>query len=684
MHFVFPQFLWALLLVIIPILIHLFNFRKHKQVYFSSLQFVKSIETSDRKRRNVLHLLLLSCRILALVFIVLAFAQPYFPKDNSTQNGEKIYAIYVDNSYSMSLNGISGHLLNEAKENARQLILQLPADAKIILSSNRFSGEEGNVSNKQEALSRLDYLTFTPLSKTKEEIITWQKLQAFISHPNAQLHHYLLSDFQKKDSRLEKISSDSVHYYYPLLFVAQEKKNLTVDTVYFESPIHQQGVTTTLVFGVRNYSNSAVKDVELSMEVGAIKRNLTIDIPANSRKEERISYVDFSPGWVKGVISVKDQPFENDNDLYFSYEIKEEIKIALFSSPDAYKEIPSLFALDKHYSVKSHSINSINNEMVLDNDLIILNGIHTFSSDVIKDISLFSNQGGSVFIIPSLQSDFTSYNTLLSSLQMPSFHSLQKEKYKITQISQKDPFFKGVFTSNTQDVHLPGVNSYFKINGYSKSTALPLITLQNQAPLFLRHSTKPTYLINTAIEGTENPLAKDALFPILLLRIAEQASQSSYLYTTIGASGFAPIQATINSTKSLILQKEDIQFIPQRIEKDRSFYLNLSDETAIQQLTSGIYQLKQDNKDLDVFALNLDRSESDIAAFSLNEITTIFKDKGIKNISGFTIDSSSSKIHIPVLAEKSWWRICLLLSLVFILCEIALIVFTKRIRRKEK
>lgn len=684
MHFVHPQLLWALLLVIIPILIHLFNFRKHKQVYFSSLQFVKAVETSDRKRKNLLHLLLLITRILIIVFIVLAFAQPFFSQKESSTNNEIVYAIYIDNSESMSLNGVSSNLLNEAKENARKVIQQLPVNAKILLNTNLFNAEEGHISNKQELLSRLDYITFSPVSKTKEEIINWQKFQVNLEHPNAKIQHFLLSDFQKKDSRFDQISSDSINSYHPIIFIAQEKRNITIDTVYFESPIHQTGTTANLIFGVRNYSNEAVKNLELQLELGPIKRKLTIDVPANSRKEDKVSYIDFSPGLIKGSISVNDEPFESDNTLFFAYLIKSEIKICVLSESDSYSNIPLLYGLDKHYTVSTNAVNSVNKEIIQEHDLVILNGVHTFTSGVIDDLVQYAKNGGSILVIPSEKSVTNNYNLLLQKLALPQLDAFKKEQQKITNIQQNDLFFKGVFSGNVKDINLPGVSNYFTLRLNDGATILPLIHLQNKTPLFVRHNLKPFYLFSTAIESQQNTITKDPLFPTILLRVAEQANQSQNIYTTLGENGFAPIRKKIDPNKPLYLKNESVEYIPQRVEKDNAFYINVSDEAAIQALVPGVYQIEQNKEIIDYLALNLDRKESDIAAFTIKEVEKMLHEKGIKNVQGMSIDKESDRVYIPVNKETPWWKISIALSLFFILCEIALLIFGKNLRRKDK
>src|SRR5690606_19408021 len=102
MSFLFPSFLWGLLAVLIPLAIHLFNFRRTKRVRFTNVSFLKEIETRTSSFRKLKHLLVLLCRMLALACLALAFAQPYWVSDEAAGQGQEgITSLYLDNSYSM-------------------------------------------------------------------------------------------------------------------------------------------------------------------------------------------------------------------------------------------------------------------------------------------------------------------------------------------------------------------------------------------------------------------------------------------------------------------------------------------------------------------------------------------------------------------------------------------------------
>jgi hypothetical protein len=53
MAFVYPGILWLLSLISIPIIIHLFHFRRYKTLYFSSLQFIQKIDQEKITQINI-------------------------------------------------------------------------------------------------------------------------------------------------------------------------------------------------------------------------------------------------------------------------------------------------------------------------------------------------------------------------------------------------------------------------------------------------------------------------------------------------------------------------------------------------------------------------------------------------------------------------------------------------------
>ncbi|MBU3677092.1 MAG: hypothetical protein FGM54_07945, partial [Chitinophagaceae bacterium] len=85
--FLYPLFLLAGAALAIPILVHLFNFRKFKTIEFPDIRFLKTIQQETQKSAKLKHRLILASRLLLLLGLILAFAQPYFSKQGKPASG---------------------------------------------------------------------------------------------------------------------------------------------------------------------------------------------------------------------------------------------------------------------------------------------------------------------------------------------------------------------------------------------------------------------------------------------------------------------------------------------------------------------------------------------------------------------------------------------------------------------
>ena len=100
-HFHHPLWLFGLFALLIPIVIHLFNFRRYKTVYFSNVKLLQEIRKKTKRESQLLQLIVLFLLMIAITFLVLAFAQPYVPQQDKQTTDGNLVAIYVDNSFSM-------------------------------------------------------------------------------------------------------------------------------------------------------------------------------------------------------------------------------------------------------------------------------------------------------------------------------------------------------------------------------------------------------------------------------------------------------------------------------------------------------------------------------------------------------------------------------------------------------
>ena len=197
MNFVYPDFLFALFALAIPIIIHLFNFKKFKRVEFSNVAFLKEIKQESKSKSRLKEWLILFSRLLAITFLVLAFAQPYIPvSEKQTISGDKAVSIYIDNSFSMNGTGNKGRLLDMAKQYVYKIIDSYPAGQKFQLITSDLDGNTYRSFSKETIEEQLAELDDSPNSLVIDEVL--KKQENWLIEQNVKaMDSYVISDFQR-------------------------------------------------------------------------------------------------------------------------------------------------------------------------------------------------------------------------------------------------------------------------------------------------------------------------------------------------------------------------------------------------------------------------------------------------------------------------------------------------------
>jgi hypothetical protein len=162
MQFLYPSFLWALLAAAIPVIIHLFNFRRTKKVYFTNVAFLKAVNTTTSSFRRLKHLLIMAARILAIICLVLAFAQPILtPKSGNIAKSAGLTSMYIDNSLSMQNELNKKSYLDKAINKVEELLTAFPQGSRLQLVTNDFSAQEHSLNNTQQIKERTTTIDYT-------------------------------------------------------------------------------------------------------------------------------------------------------------------------------------------------------------------------------------------------------------------------------------------------------------------------------------------------------------------------------------------------------------------------------------------------------------------------------------------------------------------------------------------
>ncbi|MBL7837130.1 MAG: BatA and WFA domain-containing protein, partial [Bacteroidetes bacterium] len=197
MVWLYPQFLWALFALLVPIAIHLFNFRRYKRIEFSNVRLLSQINRQTKSGNQLKKYLILASRLLAFTCLVLAFVQPVIKKDNtSLENGKTSISLFIDNSYSMNLSGEEGQLLEAAKNRARAIVNAASNADEFNIITTDLNASFMHFRGKQATLDNLDKIKLSLSSRPISDILEIQN--RLLKDRNGEKLSYLISDFQKK------------------------------------------------------------------------------------------------------------------------------------------------------------------------------------------------------------------------------------------------------------------------------------------------------------------------------------------------------------------------------------------------------------------------------------------------------------------------------------------------------
>ncbi len=344
MSFLYPSFLFALGAIAFPIIIHLFNFRRYKTIYFSNVRFLREVKEKTDSKSQLKHLLILLARILAICFLVFAFAQPYIRGKTTVAAGKKAVSVFIDNSFSMGLMGSDVPLLDQAKLKATQLVNGFGADDLFQLLTEDFEARHMRLVDKQEMLNLIKEVQ--PSSKTQSvtDVISRQK-QALSGSGGTQKIMFLLSDFQKNFSDFTIVKPDSAYAINLVPLRGQEAANLFIDSCWMESPVQVAGQSNKLLISISNSGNQPVENGRMTLKINDETKAISdFTIPGKGTAVDTIIFTTTESGWNRAELSIIDNPITFDDTYFFAYPIAKNIKVMIINENSSNPYLNALFA----------------------------------------------------------------------------------------------------------------------------------------------------------------------------------------------------------------------------------------------------------------------------------------------------------------------------------------------------
>lgn len=669
MNFLYPQFLYALTALAIPVIIHLFNFRKAKKVYFSSNRFLKNIKKTSSSRLKLKRLLVLAARLLFIAFLVLAFAQPYFPAREAATGNEDIY-IYLDNSLSMSNETPSGLSAFDASvQYVNRLIDQYPAGAQYKLLTNDFAPFSNNLKSMDEIREALTEARLSGVSRSFEEV--YQRLFTG-DHSDARPDRlFWISDFQKSTTgELPQLTDDTLRSIYLVPMTFQTNSNVYIDSIYLTNPFVLPDEKNELQVVLKNSGSQQVEDLIIKFFINDIQASsASVGIDQNSSASVTLPLSFGLEKTNRCRIAFEDFPVAFDNDFYFTInQIDRIVTMEIKGSPGA-SPIEKVFGNADLFNFSSVSASNLEYSRIEASDLVVVNQLTSIDASLAGVLRAFLEGGGSIVLIPASNADVVSYQQLIPSLTLEKTNAASKRPLAMPDLA--NPFYRNIFEERSERFNMPEAVGRLTWNNRSGD----LLTFANGDPYLSAFSNPGNlYIFGSPLSDEYTMLHRHAIFLPLMYRIAALSKQvNENLYYSLNETSVALNMDSLRNNVIYKLRADagDQEIIPSQMISGKKLILELPKYI----LNSGFYSLTLDDGAVKELAFNQDKKESILTqyspeelqeAFSLNENVHIFE---AEQADDFERNLKSNFQGTPL------WRYLLVMAMLFLLTEILLIRF---------
>ena len=635
MHFKNPEILYFLLVLVIPILVHLFQLRRFKKEYFTNVRFLKELSIQTRKSSKIKKWLLLTSRLLLLTSLIIAFAQPYFIAKDSKNISNDLY-IVLDNSYSMQAKGNKGELL---KRTVQELLENIPENQNFSLITNDKTFWNTNIKTIQKEVKNI---TYSALPFQIESAMA--KIKSRKSKTNKDI--IIISDaLGLKPNQLKSINNKFQNYF--IIPEIEEKNNIAIDSVYLNQTLndfYEISVNlktygkqiNTIPIGLYNNNKLIAKTI---VKFEKEKTTINFTIP---RK-------DFN-----GFVSINDASLKFDNIYYFTITKTEKINVTSIGKSEKSEFLNRIYNSEE-FNYLNSTIDKLDYNTIDKQDAIILNELENLPQTLVTNLKSFVEKGGNLVFIPSVESKIQETNRFFETIGQIQFGNTQNSTKLITKIAFEHPLFESVFEDKITNFQYPNTKQSFEL----KTVNPPILSYENQS-CFLTSIQKQgsnVYVFAAPINKINSNFQNSPLIVPIFYNMAQKSQSNGVNAITIGKTQPFLVETSLSMDEILELKNENEKFIPTQIKLNKKVKLEFNDYPIFAG-NFGIYKKEELVRNI---SFNYDRSESNINQSKTNLLSDYKVFKSLDSVfNNLLSDRSNNEI----------WKIFVILTLLFLFLEV--------------
>lgn len=499
MSFLNPFFLFALIAIGLPLLIHLLNLRRPQKVAFSTLAFFQELKKTTIRRVRIKKLLLLLLRLAAIACFALVLARPFLPPGlnwGGNASAPSLNAVLLDNSISMSRIGKQGPLFEYGKKVAEEIEASAKENDRFMFQITNGGGEMTTILSRANLLNALEE---AEIKNSGNYLLN--RLQGLIESiqeaPYQNKNIFLITDTQQSQlSSLKELESDDLAL--SIIDVGNvEVQNTAISNISSSTNMIGANIPFTLNVEVVNNSELPAVNQFVSVEFeGQMAGQYPVSLQAGESKIYNFEITPSSTGPAKGLITIEGDEFQADNTYYFSFQVPETRNILWVRERtratgfNSYTGTMLRAAGERdaqlNYEVGSPSIFETVN--LADFNALILDGIETVPEFAFNAIQDYVQNGGGLLFFPSENGNVSNYNRFLSGFNAGRYSGVQGEFASFNAIASGDellenhPAFSGLFERDEDEQLIftsPDIYYYIKFVTSGAGTGFNLLSMNN-------------------------------------------------------------------------------------------------------------------------------------------------------------------------------------------------------------
>jgi len=435
--------LFGLAAASLPILIHLFNRRKFREVEWAAMRFLLAALKKNSRRIRIEHWLLLLIRMMVVGALVLAMARPYLETFGNVISGRRTHRVLVlDGSLSMAYNSGGTSRFDQAKVLAAQLVkdshrgdavsmILMGSPPRVVIGepSANLESVKKEIDELSQTHGSVDLLaTFEAIDRVLEASSIDQKEVVFVTDLQATSWRQRSSQgpeaWKKILAKLEERQARSV-----LIDIGRTgEENRGITAVSLEQPVVTVGSNVRILAAVKNFGKSKVEGLRVRLTVdGRLGPEESRDLPPGEEAVIYFAHQFTDPGDHVLEVTIDDDPLSTDNHRWMVVPVRESLNILLvdghFKAEPYQAETDYLVQALNPSEAPPGSSTTLKTEVISESqlarhelaayDAVVLCNVAQFSQAEVTALEDFLKRGGGVIIFGGDQVVPDNYNRLL-------------------------------------------------------------------------------------------------------------------------------------------------------------------------------------------------------------------------------------------------------------------------------